>query len=74
LSHFLDAKGLKCPLPVLRAKKAIGALAPGQVLLIEATDSAAPEDFRAFCDTTGHVLLSSEEAKGVYIFRIKRAG
>jgi tRNA 2-thiouridine synthesizing protein A len=74
LSHFLDARGLKCPLPVLRAKKAIRALSAGEILVIEATDPAAPEDFRAFCDTTGHELLASEEVRGVYLFRIKRVG
>ena len=74
MDHFLDAKGLKCPLPVLRAKKAIRALAPGDVLAIEATDAAAPEDFRAFCETTGHELLAAEEAAGVFTFRIRRAG
>jgi tRNA 2-thiouridine synthesizing protein A len=74
LSNFLDAKGLKCPLPVLRAKRAMRALAPGEILVIEATDSAAPDDFRAFCDTTGHELLATEEADGIFVFRIRRAG
>ena len=74
MSHFLDAKGLKCPLPVLRAKKAIRALAPGAILVIEATDTAAPADFRAFCETTGHELLATEKAGDTFVFHIKRAG
>ena len=74
VSHFLDAKGLKCPLPVLRAKKAMRALASGEILVIEATDPAAPDDFRAFCETTGHELLATEQAGGAFVFHIKRAG
>ena len=71
---FLDAKDLKCPLPVLRARRAMKPLAAGAVLRIEATDPGAVKDFAAFCETTGHVLLDSAEADGVYSFRIRKAG
>ena len=70
---FLDAKGLKCPLPVLRARRAMKPLTAGEVLRIEATDPGATKDFAAFCETTGHVLLESSEADGVYSFRIRKS-
>lgn len=70
--HELDAKGLLCPLPVLRARKALKALDPGDVLAVEATDPSAPKDFAAFCETTGNRLLSSTEADGVFRMEIER--
>ncbi|MDJ0936285.1 MAG: sulfurtransferase TusA family protein [Kiloniellales bacterium] len=71
---FLDAKGLKCPIPVLRARRAMKPLAPGDVLAVEATDPTSVQDFRAFCETTGNELLESREDDGVYYFRIRKAG
>lgn len=68
----LDVKGLKCPLPVLRAKKALAALEPGAVLEVEATDPAALKDFPAFCEMTGHVLLESRTEGEVLHFRIRK--
>jgi len=73
-AHRLDAKGMKCPLPVLRARKAMKQVPAGEVLEIEATDPGAVQDFQAFCETTGHVLLASEERDGVYHFRIRKSG
>jgi sirA domain protein len=70
--HYLDVKGLKCPLPILRAKKALAALASGEVLTVEATDAGAPDDFAAFCRQTGHVLLASDEADGVFRMVLRR--
>lgn len=70
---ILDVKGLKCPLPVLRAKRALAALAPGAVLEVEATDPAALKDFPAFCEMTGHALLESVEDGDVYRFKIRRS-
>ncbi len=70
---FLDAKGLKCPIPVLRARRAMKPLAPGDVLAVEATDPTSVQDFRAFCKTTGNELLESREDDGVYYFRIRKA-
>ncbi|MCK4707608.1 MAG: sulfurtransferase TusA family protein [Gammaproteobacteria bacterium] len=69
----LDAKGLNCPLPILRAKKAIAALASGQTLKIEATDPGSVKDFEAFCKQTGNELLSSAEEGGNFIFFIKKS-
>lgn len=56
----LDVTGLRCPLPILRAKKALAALEKGDVLTVLATDSGAPDDFAAFCRQTGHILQASE--------------
>lgn len=72
--HELDAKGLLCPLPVLRARKALKALGPGDVLAVEATDPSAPKDFAAFCETTGNRLLSSTQADGVFRLEVERVG
>jgi tRNA 2-thiouridine synthesizing protein A len=69
----LDAKGLNCPLPILRAKKAIAALTAGQVLKIIATDPGSVKDFEAFCKQTGNTLLSSAEAGGAFEFMIKKS-
>ena len=70
----LDAKGLSCPLPVLKARRAMKDMAPGDVLEIEATDPGTVADFAHFCETTGHRLLGQESAEGVYSFRIEKAG
>jgi tRNA 2-thiouridine synthesizing protein A len=69
----LDATGLACPLPILKAKKAISDLTAGQVLRITATDPGSVKDFAAFCVQTGNELLSSSEDGGTYIFLIKIA-
>ncbi|MFQ5775589.1 MAG: sulfurtransferase TusA family protein [Kiloniellaceae bacterium] len=69
---MLDAKGLRCPLPVLRARKAMKSVAPGAILEVHATDPGAVQDFRAFCETTGDALLKVSEADGVYVFQIRK--
>ena len=73
-SRQLDARGLKCPLPVLKARKAMKALAAGERLEVLASDPSAPQDFRSFCETTGHRLLESGEAEGVYRFVLEKSG
>ncbi|WP_301669138.1 sulfurtransferase TusA family protein [Neisseria benedictiae] len=65
-SEILDVTGLKCPLPILRAKKALAQMRQGDVLTVLATDGGAPGDFEAFCRQTGHVLLDSSEQDGVF--------
>lgn len=72
--HDLDAKGLLCPLPVLRARKVLKTLGPGDILAVEATDPSAPKDFAAFCETTGTKLLSSTEEGGVFRMELQRVG
>ena len=71
--QFLDAKGLNCPLPVLRTKVMLNRMPPGQVLRVEATDPHATIDFQAYCARTGHEILSIDESNGVIAFLIRRA-
>lgn len=68
----LDASGLNCPLPILRAKKAIGTIDSGQVLRILATDPGSVKDFESFCTQTGNELLSSGESNGHFEFMIRK--
>lgn len=67
----LDARGLNCPLPILRAKKALAEMQSGQVLRILATDPGSVKDFQAFAKQTGHTLLEQSEADKVYTFYLK---
>ena len=69
----LDASGLNCPLPILRAKKALGTLSAGQVLRVVATDPGSVKDFEAFAKQTGNELLQSGEEGGKFTFLIKKA-
>jgi len=68
----LDARGLNCPLPILRAKKALNGLQSGQTLRIRATDPGSVKDFAAFCSQTGNELVSSEQSGGEYVFQIRK--
>ena len=67
----LDAKGLNCPLPILRAKKTLKDVPPGGTLEVLATDPGSVADFAAFCKTTGNELVESASKDGVYRFLIK---
>lgn len=69
----LDARGLNCPLPILKAKKAINGINSGEVLRIIATDPGSVKDFEAFAKQTGHDLLETAEAGGEYTFLIKKS-
>ena len=69
----LDASGLNCPLPILRAKKTLDGMSGGQVLRIVATDPSSVKDFEAFAKQTGNELLDSGEEGGKFVFRIKKA-
>ena len=68
----LDARGINCPLPILRTKKALNDLAAAQVLKIVATDPGSVRDFEAFAKQTGNELLASEVAGKEFIFYIKK--
>ena len=68
----LDAKGLNCPLPILKAKKAIMALPAGGTLEVLATDPGAVKDFAAFSRTTGHELIEQTTEGNVYRFVLRR--
>jgi len=72
MTTILDTKGLNCPLPILKAKKAINGLTAGDTLQVLATDPGAVKDFQAFCRATGHELVESGEDAGVYSFLIKK--
>jgi tRNA 2-thiouridine synthesizing protein A len=69
----LDASGLNCPLPILRAKKTLTGMGAGQVLHIIATDPGSVKDFEAFAKQTGNALLESREEGGKFHFLIKKA-
>lgn len=70
-TQTLDVTGLKCPLPILRAKKALAQMQAEDILTVLATDGGAPDDFAAFCRQTGHVLLESSESDGVFKLVVK---
>lgn len=68
----LDARGLNCPLPILRAKKALNGMAAGEVLKIIATDPGSVKDFQAFATQTGNPLLDSSEVNSEFHFFLKK--
>ncbi|PIE07452.1 MAG: SirA family protein [Rhodobacterales bacterium] len=69
----LDAKGLNCPLPILKTKKMIKSMSSGQVLQVMATDPGSIADMTAFCNQTGNELVSQSNEGDVYTFEIKVA-
>jgi tRNA 2-thiouridine synthesizing protein A len=68
----LDVQGLICPLPVLKANKALRGLPPGARLTVLATDPASVKDFAAFCQETGHALVAFGEDQGVFRFVLRK--
>ena len=68
----LDARGLACPLPIVKTRKALNELASGQVLKVTATDSGSLADMKAFSEQTGNELLSSAQEGSLYVFYLKR--
>ena len=70
----VDARGLLCPLPLLKAKKALNGLSSGECLRVLATDSGSVRDFRVFCEQSGHELLESLESNGVYSYLLRKRG
>ncbi len=69
----LDASGLNCPLPVLRLRKKLKQMYPGQEIKITATDPGSVKDFESFCNQTGDKLLESREDNGSFYYRIKKS-
>ncbi len=70
----VDARGLQCPMPLLKAKRALNELASGERLRILATDQGSLRDFKVFSEQSGHALISSDETpEGVYIHLIEKA-
>ncbi len=68
----LDARGLNCPLPILKTKKSLADMASGQVLKVVSTDCGSVKDMQAFATQTGNTLLSQSEENGEYIFFMKK--
>ena len=71
IDQELDARGIACPLPILKTRKLIKDMANGQMLKIFATDPGSVKDFSAFCTQTGNELISSDESDGVYSYLIR---
>ncbi|MFP7442214.1 MULTISPECIES: sulfurtransferase TusA family protein [Bacillus] len=71
-NKVLDAKGLACPMPIVKTKKAIGELESGQILEVLATDKGAKSDLTAWASSTGHELIDMKEEAGVFTFYIKK--
>ena len=69
----LDARGLSCPLPVLKARKRLLAMAPGERLRVLATDPKAPADFRLYCTESGHRLVEESAQDGVFVLVLERS-
>ncbi len=69
----LDARNLNCPLPILRVRKALKRMSQGELLEVTATDPGSVKDIDAFCRQTGDELLSASEAKGEYVFLIRKS-
>ena len=67
----LDARGLNCPLPILRTKKSLADMRSGEILKVLATDPGATKDLQAFAKQTGHELLSADQVKADYIFFLR---
>ena len=70
---LVDASGLKCPLPVLKARKALQSLTDGDKLRVISTDPASPLDFKHFCNSKGHSLISVEEKEESFEFVIVKS-
>ncbi|TDI61341.1 MAG: sulfurtransferase TusA family protein [Alphaproteobacteria bacterium] len=73
-TQTLDATGLLCPLPVLRAQRKLRSMKAGEVLEVLATDPASKTDMPAFCDEAGHALISAEEVGEMLVYRIRKGG
>jgi len=73
IDETLDAKGLNCPLPVLKTKVVLNKMRPGQVLHVEATDPHSVVDFEAYCARTEHELIKIVKSKNLFEFYIRRA-
>lgn len=72
--QVLDARGLQCPMPVIKAKKMMDALQPGQVLLVQATDPGSKADFEAWTRSTGNALLSASQSGNIFSYEIQKKG
>jgi tRNA 2-thiouridine synthesizing protein A len=69
---FLDARGLLCPMPLIKTRQALMVVERGATICVLATDPASVDDFTSFCDATGHRLVSTEQKAGLYVFVIEK--
>jgi len=74
MAQLLDVRGLNCPLPLMRTRKALQTLPAGEVLEVQATDPMAAQEIPAFCKTGGYLLEKLEEKDGVFLFIIRQPG
>jgi tRNA 2-thiouridine synthesizing protein A len=72
VNQELDAQGLTCPLPLLKAKQALNRMTANQVLKVLATDAGSVRDFKVFCEQSGHELMCANEKDGVYIYFLRK--
>lgn len=70
----VDARGLSCPLPLLKAKQALNRMAAGERLRVVATDAGSVRDFRVFCEQSGNRLIKASENEGVYTYLLQKRG
>lgn len=68
----LDVKGLQCPMPLLKAKRALNGMKPDELLRVYATDPGSMKDFRVFCEQSGNSLLKAEECDGSFTYLLKK--
>ncbi|MNG15603.1 Sulfurtransferase TusA [compost metagenome] len=72
ITQVLDAKGLACPMPIVKTKKAISGLETGQVLEVHTTDKGAKSDLTAWAKSTGHTIVDFKEENNVFVFQIQK--
>jgi tRNA 2-thiouridine synthesizing protein A len=72
-TQSLDARGLNCPLPILRTKKALNTLSAGDTLEVRASDPGSVKDIQSFCQQTGNELVSTSDTNGEYAFLIRKS-
>jgi len=72
IDKTIDTRCLRCPLPILKAKRALADIGPGGTLEVLSTDPGATADFEAFCEVTGHTLLTKDETNGIFRFVIRK--
>lgn len=73
ITQTLDAKGLACPMPIVKTKKAIDAIGSGEILEVLVTDKGALNDFKAWANAGGHTIVEQKEEAGVLYFYIQKA-
>ena len=74
IKETLDCKGLYCPMPIVKMKKALKGMAEGEIIKILATDPGSKRDFEAFCRKTGNKLLESSQEDGVFTYIVEKVG